>query len=689
MHKHYIIIALFGSLISTGLVFANKPNIIFFMADDMGMGDTSAYQDLTGNSDAQQVDTPNMNRLANMGMRFSDAHTPSSRCTTTRYSLLTGRYVWRSRLKGWVLFGSQGDPLIERDRPTIATLLKEKGYRTGMFGKWHVGLRYRNNKGNPAAGWADADLTQPIFDGPLDHGFDVAKFTSRSHATSGPDAGSQHRNKAKRNGPNQTIGPGHIDGRICISATGNGKELKSEGPEAYILTQLGSRHSDHAMAFMKETQKPFFLYYPANSNHGPYTPDRTIGGKPVAGAARTVSGKPMNMRYDYIYENDVALGRMLDYLEATDDPRNPGKKLIKNTIIIFTSDNGAEKPDKVCTGPVRSNKGSVYEGGHRVPFIVAWPEGGVPAGKTSNNPISLVDMYATFADVVGATLPDYRQGEKGAEDSSSILATWMTTDTIPRNLLFFNDHKEAKSDKAVMAVRHASSGIKGDLPRGNWKLFYDASLIREGLARPTELYELNSDPREENNLIANEDTKRLIKTLSEGEVSVHRNLGAMRLGNTSVEDPVTIDFTKATPKKWARPAKNLTMTLHFKKGERILGDDVFRINDRGLGIAGNTFDQVNAGEAIELRFDRDVIVANAAIVAGNGTCGGFYTMGDNAPLAIYCVDADNDTDDQHGRLSDLGVLLKGEVLRLDSAPHYGVEPPGQWRLRTLTVYPLK
>ena len=276
---------------------------------------------------------------------------------------------------------------------------------------------------------------------------------------------------------------------------------------------------------MKETQKPFFLYYPANSNHGPYTPDRTIGGKPVAGAARTVSGKPMSMRYDYIYENDVALGRMLDYLEATDDPRNPGKKLIKNTIIIFTSDNGAEKPDKVCTGPVRSNKGSVYEGAsgtlyQRGPGRCAGRENEQQSG-------SLVDMYATFADVVGATLPDYRQGEKGAEDRQ-ILATWMTTDPIPRNLLFFNDHKEAKSDKAVMAVRHASSGIKGDLPRGNWKLFYDASLIREGLARPTELYELNSDPREENNLIANEDTKRLIKTLSEGEVSVHRNLGAMR-----------------------------------------------------------------------------------------------------------------------------------------------------------------
>ena len=122
-----------------------KPNIILLMADDMGMGDTSAFQDFTGNADNVQLHTPQMERLARMGVRFTDAHTPSSRCTATRYGLLTGRYPWRSRLKCWVLFGSQGDPLIEADRPTIATMLHEAGYATGMVGKWHVGLRYRQS----------------------------------------------------------------------------------------------------------------------------------------------------------------------------------------------------------------------------------------------------------------------------------------------------------------------------------------------------------------------------------------------------------------------------------------------------------------------------------------------------------------------------------------------------------------
>jgi arylsulfatase A len=118
------------------------PNIILMMADDMGMGDTSAYQDFSGNDDSVQVHTPNMDRLARMGVRFTLANTPSSRCTTTRYSLLTGRYSWRSRMKHWVLFGAQGDPMIERDRPTIATMLHEAGYGTAIVGKWHMGLRF-------------------------------------------------------------------------------------------------------------------------------------------------------------------------------------------------------------------------------------------------------------------------------------------------------------------------------------------------------------------------------------------------------------------------------------------------------------------------------------------------------------------------------------------------------------------
>ena len=121
---------------------SNRPNVVLMMADDMGIGDTSAYQFFPGNEDGEQLYTPQMERLANMGILFTDGHTPSSRCTATRYGLLTGRYAFRNRMKYWVLFGVQGDPLIESDRPTLATLFKSKGYSTAMVGKWHVGLRY-------------------------------------------------------------------------------------------------------------------------------------------------------------------------------------------------------------------------------------------------------------------------------------------------------------------------------------------------------------------------------------------------------------------------------------------------------------------------------------------------------------------------------------------------------------------
>ena len=676
---------------------AEKPNIIFFMADDMGMGDTSAYQDFTGNAAAVQLHTPQMERLARLGVRFTDAHTPSSRCTPTRYGLLTGRYPWRSRMKWWVLFGAQGDPLIEADRPTLASMLRGAGYGTGMVGKWHVGLRYRQSNGQPAAAWADADLTQLLHTTPLDHGFDFARYTSRSHGTSGPDA--NHRNAAKRNRPNQNVGPGHLHGRKAVGATKEGKQLVAEGDSAYVLTRLGSRHSDHALEFLnahvggaQTKERPFFVYYPANSNHGPYTPDKAIGGRPVAGAARTKSGAPMDARHDYIYENDVALGRLIDWLEATPDPRRAGRKLIENTLVIFTSDNGAEKNSNIATGPFRSHKGSCYEGGHRVPFIAAWPAGGVgdgradTPGQSNDSIIGLTDMYATFAEMAGAALPDLSSGAKGAEDSVSVLPALRGKTLRNRPPLFFNDHKEAKADPAAAAMRVE-----------NWKLFFDASLLREGIAQPVELFDLAADPKEERNLIDDPKHQHLIRKLTQTALRYRRV--ATRLADVA---PVRATFdwrseeggeagalakafhlASARGKTAVDQGTGLRLTLAGEYGGK------FSTNFRGLGLGGGQVLQVDDGQALRIQFDRDVIVESVAIVAGNGVCGGFYQMGKAAPLAIYCVDADNDEKTQHGVISDLGVLRAGQVLRLDSKPHHGVEAAGQWRLGAITVRILK
>jgi len=671
--------------------FLDRPNVVLFMADDMGMGDSSAYQFLTGNSDTQQIHTPAMQKLANMGMLFTDAHTPSSRCTPTRYGLLTGRYPWRARMKHWVLFGVQGDPLIEEDRPTLATLFRSCGYATAMVGKWHLGLRYTRSDRKPAAGWEDADLTKDVFDGPCDHGFDYARFTSRSHGTSGPDAGTTGPKAAKnkkgnRNTPTQTTGPGHIHNRRIIGATGNGKQLANTGDLAYDLHSLGSRHSDHAMEFLtqhlrnRETSfDPFFLYYPSNSNHGPYTVDTEIGEKKIKGSGRMVSGDPASVRLDYIYENDVALGRLLDFLQETRDPRRPSRKLIENTIIIFTSDNGAEVTAKTATGPVRSNKGSCYEGGHRVPFIVSWPEGKIgngdaeSPGNKSDELVGLQDLYSTFSKILGKPLPNLKEGEKGAEDSYNILPAWEGKPLAHRPM-FYNDHKEAKNG-AACAMRIDNPIVEEKPIKGKWKIFFDDSLLRYGKAIPTELFELSSDPMESKNRIAEKGLKPLIQELI-STARLHRNVGGHR-------------FISIVPKKrlkfdWRNPLpvpSPLTFFVSVKGGDGVR-------DEKGLGIKGKESERVEPGEAFAIRFETDVLIESIGITAGKeGSCGGSLRMGNRSALAIYCTDADNDAKDQEGIISDLGILKKGEMLILDPSPHWGVEAPGSWKLQSLTVRP--
>ena len=659
---------------------SDQPNVVLFMADDMGMGDTSAYQFFTKNPDDQQIHTPAMEKLASLGMLFTDAHTPSSRCTPTRYGLLTGRYPWRARMKHWVLFGVQGDPLIEEDRPTLATLFRSQGYATAMVGKWHLGLRFTQTNGKPAAGWEDADLTKDVFDGPCDHGFNYARFTSRSHGTSGPNAGTTGpKTNKNRNTPTQSIGPGHIHNRRIIGATGKGKQLAKAGEKAYDLHSLGSRHSNHAMEFIdqhtrnpKSSINPFFLYYPSNSNHGPYTVDNEIGGKKVKGAGKMVSGESASIRHDYIYENDVALGRLLDFLENTKDPRKPSRKLIENTIVIFTSDNGAEVKTKTATGPVRSNKGSCYEGGHRVPFIVSWPIGKVKKGEKSNQLIGLQDLYSTFSEILKVPLPDLRKGSKGGEDSFNILPTWKG-EKISNRPMFYNDHKESK-DGAACAMRLNNPKIAGKIKTGQWKIFFDASLLRQATAKPVELYDLGTDPMETKNRLEDPELKPLIKKLTSIAI-LHRTVGGHRFVSFAPKKRIVFDWTKPMP----IPAP-LTLSISGKGGLPTQKPD-------GLGIEGKESSRIDKGEGIALRFEQDVLIESIALKAGDGSCGGSLVKGKNSPLAIYCIDADNDANDQKGIISDLGIIKKGERLILDAGPHLGVEQPGSWKLQSLVVRP--
>jgi hypothetical protein len=427
-----------------------------------------------------------------------------------------------------------------------------------------------------------------------------------------------------------------------------------------------------------------------------------------------MAGAAMDKRSDFVYENDAALGRLLNYLQATDDPRNPGTKLIETTLVIFTSDNGAEKDDNSATGPFRSNKGSVYEGGHRVPFIVSWPASGIgdgdasDRGQTSDALMGLQDVFATFADILGVRLPDLRTGDKGAEDSVSVLIAWRGG-TIGNHPMLLNDHKEAK-DHAAGAIRLDTPIVNGVRYDGKWKLFFDADLLRKGKANPTELYDLASDPQEQNNRIDEKALKPLVGYLA-NQALLHRTAGGHRLAEFAPQERIVFDWRTdsneepdnrtyrvgmagrfadknaagVTVAPAIEGAARVTMTVIGMKGDRPLKNETFSLNGNGLGLTGGTHSQVDDGQALSIHFDRDVIVESAEIVAGNGTCGGFYRMGDHEPLHIYCMDGDNDAQDQSGILSDLGVLKAGQILRLDSGPHLGIDEPGSWRLAALTV----
>ena len=243
-------------------------------------------------------------------------------------------------------------------------------------------------------------------------------------------------------------------------------------------------------------------------------------------------------RSDFIYENDVALGLLLDWLSQTNDPRRTGKTLVENTLVIFTSDNGAENKRKSATGPLRSNKGSIYEGGHRVPFIASWPLGQIgdgdesTAGQSTDFPISHVDLFATLAEITGVPLP-----HDGAEDSFSILPALKNQAPKTRPPLFHNDHNEGAraagvkpkmNEAAWIAIRVDDPTIDGRAFPGQWKLMLDHQLLHGGKVNVKELYDLRSDLREQTNRIDDPELALLVSRLSQQLKSIH-DQGSIRV----------------------------------------------------------------------------------------------------------------------------------------------------------------
>jgi arylsulfatase A-like enzyme len=441
--------------ITGGALAADKPNILLILADDLGYGDARCY------NPSSRIPTPNIDRLAAQGTRFTDAHSPSAVCSPTRYGLMTGRYAWRGPLKRGVLNG-YSPVLLEPGRLTLPAMLQAAGYTTAGLGKWHLGLGNRER----------TDYSLPLTPGPLEAGFQYffgipasldmvpyvyfenAKVVAEPTATV---AESKHQRDGGAGFWRGGAGaPGFMHGEVLPTLTAKAEE--------FIRGQKG--------------RTPFFLYLALTAPHTPWLPDATARGRSRAGDYG-----------DFVAMTDDALGRVL---RALDDA-----KLARNTLVIFTSDNGAHwLPNEVvkwnhrANGDWRGQKSDVWEAGHRVPFIVRWP-GQAKAGATRSGLTGLVDVMGTIAEVIGTRLPD-----DAAEDSVSFLAA-------------LRARKVSRPARATLVV-HSGNGVFG-FREGNWK--YIPHLGSGGFTQPAnesrvpggpagQLYDLSKDPGERENLWA-------------------------------------------------------------------------------------------------------------------------------------------------------------------------------------------
>ncbi|MBT5814733.1 MAG: arylsulfatase [Opitutales bacterium] len=446
---------------------SSPPNIIYILADDMGYGDVKAF-----NPDCQ-FPTPNLDRMADEGMLFADAHTNSSVCTPTRYGILTGRYAWRTEKKSGVTQGHSTD-LIAPDQETVASLLKRQGYSTACFGKWHLGMQWSAKDGEDACAsdGKNVDIHASIKQGPLDRGFDYY-FGISASLNMPPHAFIENRKvlgdlfyAADRDEIKEAGLAGAKPGWVS-------KEFRQD----QVLPELAQRAARWIEAI---NQKPFFLYMPLNAPHSPIVPNDRFKGKSGIGDYG-----------DFCMEVDWAVGQILDTVDRLG--------IANNTLIIFTADNGCsptakfEKLHEQGHYPsyiYRGLKGSLWEAGHRVPFIARWPQT-TPAGSRNDQLICVTDMIATVAEILAIDLPD----ETG-EDSVSFL------DALKG--------KEKPDESRGGIVHHSDSGWFS-IRDSKWKLvLHEAGGTRRSnpadqpLEKPAriQLFNLEEDPSETTNLQA-------------------------------------------------------------------------------------------------------------------------------------------------------------------------------------------
>ena len=520
---------------------SNRPNILLFMADDMGIGDTSAYLGISLLPNSQPIEatlqTPRIEEFAQNAMIFTDAHAPSSMCSSTRYSLLTGRLAHRSYLKkqGWLPHGPN-PPMIQKALTTLPEMLKRNGYLTAAIGKYHVGMDFDDGHGQPADefDYMDVDFTKPILDGPTHHGFDeffgVPGNTEDSLDTEPRIYLRNDRWTFTNRSKMEWIGIKHRRGQILSDPDWN-------------LTQLGPDYLREAIQFIDRNAKetdPFFLYYVPNANHfqrnhsGDYAVPDSLEGIPIKGTSRYTDGTRAGEREDMIMENDAAFGILLKKLNETEDPRNPGSKLIENTLVIFTSDNGPNVGDNLGlnleSGGLRGKKAKLWEGGHRVPFLIHW-KGHLDQKRLNRNLFSLIDLFSTLSRIVGDKLLPAE-----AQDSLDSFDYWKDPSKTDSRARYLFCHLGPPYENDAIAIRQGSKKviIRGGLAQP-W-----SSKGSQGSVQSLVSYDLTLDPLEKADFSANHKDPQTIRMLDQ-LLRIHnqgfsRNLNLPPSGNLLIDD---------------------------------------------------------------------------------------------------------------------------------------------------------
>ncbi len=471
------------------------PNIVVIYADDLGYGDLSCY------NPECRYRTPRLDQMAAEGIRFTDAHSPSTICSPSRYGLYSGQQIFRSTGRGGGAFEGPGGPsYLKPGTQTIAQMLKEHGYRTGVFGKWHVGLTWLDENGQRLGGGfknsllIDYDKSTPLVDGPNARGFDESFVTPNCPTTdplyvyieNGQVAVPASRRHRRSDLPNPA---------------GKWRWDNDEGwmAEGYEFVEADLLFYEKTKSFITQhraqsPQQPFFAVLATQIAHAPVLPANAYSGKTQAGP-----------RGDFVYELDALVGQMLDLIDelGIDD----------ETLVLFNADNGAETVhvdwmrqdhDHDASAGRRGMKRDGWEGGHRVPFIARWPRR-IPAGQVSEQLTNTTDIFATLASVVGHALPD-----DVATDSFDILPA----------MLGLQDEQES------IRPHMLTQSFRGEfqLRQGPWKYLdhtgsggnnYDRGILQKyAIAESApdatgQLYHLDDDPGETNNLFFSEAEKRM------------------------------------------------------------------------------------------------------------------------------------------------------------------------------------